>query len=332
MFNILINKIHEYQAKGIRFAVVQVIDKKAPSSSKVSDKAIVLENGQLIGWIGGGCVKGIVIHEALKVLQTNKYRRIRIAPSKTKNNSENLIHYTMSCYSEGAVEVLIEPFDSLPEIIVVGKSNIAMKLVEIAAVANFKVTVIAKDPATNQFPTADLIHPELDFKSLKNPQNAYIIIASQGDNDEEKIVKALETSINYVGLISSAKKAKKIRAFLATTQLSPKRIAELRSPVGIDINAKQASEVAISILADIIQHFRNTTPNSCCNTKTKTPQEEHSKAFSEEFYINPVCNVPVSKITPKHILEYGGKKVFFCCDGCKISFEKNPELYLPSKQ
>ena len=332
MFNTFINNIQKYQREGIRFAVVQVIDKKAPSSSKVCDKAIVLENGQLIGWIGGGCVKGIVIREALKVLQTNKHQRVRIAPDKKENNSENLINYTMSCYSEGEVEVLIEPFDSLPEIIVVGKSTIAMKLVEIAVAADFKVTVMAKEADINHFPTATSIHSKVNFDPIKKAKNTYIIIASQGENDEENVASALQTTIPYVGLISSNKKVKKIKTFLTKAKLSPQRINDLRSPVGIDINAKQPAEVAISILADIIRNYRKTPPMSCCQSSLKNQlHKEESKEFSKEYYINPVCNVPVSKKNPKHILEYQGEKVFFCCDGCKISFEKNPELYLPAK-
>ena len=209
----------------------------------------------------------------------------------------------------------------MPELIVVGKLKIAEKLMDLATVADFKVTLMAKS-----------IQSEVTFEGMKNLKNKYVVIASQGEADEENVFKALQTSIDYIGLISSAKKVKKIKTFLATTELSSDRINELRSPVGIDINAKQASEVAISILADIIQEYRKKPPQSCCDTPTgNCDKEENSKAFNEEFYINPVCNVPISKKSPKHILEYLGNKVFFCCDGCKLSFEKNPEQYLQSK-
>ena len=53
--------------------------------------------------------------------------------------------------------------------------------------------------------------------------------------------------------------------------------------------------------------------------------------FTEEYYINPVCGVPVSKKSPKHIIDYQGEKVYFCCDGCKVSFEKNPSQYIAEK-
>ena len=99
----------------------------------------------------------------------------------------------------------------------------------------------------------------------------------------------------------------------------------------MDINAKSASEVAISILADIIEDFRAETPKttSCCSSKTtETTKDKAALAFEEEYYINPVCNVPVSKKNPKHIVDYEGENVYFCCDGCKVSFEKNPVQYM----
>ena len=48
----------------------------------------------------------------------------------------------------------------------------------------------------------------------------------------------------------------------------------------------------------------------------------------EDLYINPVCKIPVQKSTAKHVLEHNGEKVYFCCDGCKVSFEKEPDLYM----
>jgi len=332
MFNELAIKIGEHLAKGSNFAIAQVVDRIAPSSGKVGDKAIILETGELIGWVGGGCVRGIVIKEAIDVIKSKRYRRVRISPEGGTRETTNYKEYVMSCQSKGTLEVLIEPIIPQPELLIVGKSNIARKLAQLSIAADFRVTVLANDVDPQMFPTAHQVLEEVDFRAFKSLANAYIIVTTQGDDDDLSVKKALQTEVQYVGFVASAKKAEDIRIYLAKEGISEERIAQLKSPVGLDINAKLASEVAISILAEVIDHFRNENKSeaSCCGSKTpeQTSAVEEQDKYSEEYYINPVCQVPVSKKNPKHVVEYQGEKVYFCCDGCKVSFDKNPSLYI----
>lgn len=336
MFSELAIKLQEYLEQGLNLAVAQVIDREAPCSSKVTDKAIILETGELVGWIGGGCVRGIVIKEALEVIKTKRYRKVRISPEGGESSTNNFKNYIMSCQSGGTVEVIIEPVFPLPEVIVVGKSNIARKLAILAASADFKVTAMARDADQHIFPLAAVVSDEVDFGGINNFNNTYIVVATQGEDDEENVFKALSTSAEYVGYVSSKKKSKQIKEYLEGKELSSKRIESLKSPVGFDINAKLAGEVAISILAEIINDFRTekTEDGACCGSSKEQKEQvkkaiESNDAFSEEYYINPVCGVPVSRKSPKHVIEYKGEAVYFCCDGCKISFEKNPSQYIP---
>lgn len=335
-------RMEEQLAKGSNFAVAQVIDRIAPTSGKVGDKALILETGELIGWIGGGCVRGIVIKEALDVIKTKRFRRIRISPEGGMRETPTFKEYVMSCQSRGTVEVLIEPVIPQPELIIIGKSNISRKLTALAHAADMRVTVMSKGADVQMFPEAHNILEHVDFEGFKNFANTYIIVTTQGEDDENSVLKAMHTSARFIGFVASKKKSEDIRAFLLSNGVSEARTADLRSPVGLDINAKLASEVAISILADIVDHFREgnlsktaVSQSSSSETRTKTraeaatrePTPEETK-FAEEYYINPVCNVPVSKTSPKHVLEYKGEKVYFCCDGCKVSFEKNPAQYI----
>ena len=335
MFSELAIKLQEYLEQGVNLAVAQVIDRSAPSSSKVTDKAIILESGELVGWIGGGCVRGIVIKEALDVIRTKRYRKVRISPEGGLSSGTHIKNYIMSCQSGGTVEVIIEPVFPLPELIVVGKSNIARKLAAIAATADFKVTAMSKDADKHMFPLASVVKDNVSFSDIKNFSNTYVVIATQGEDDEENVEKALATAAKYVGYVSSSKKSDLLKQYLTSKDVPNERIEILKSPVGIDINAKLAGEVAISILAEIVEDFRNEKPVSsdCCGSKTSEEEEQVqdqnvNEKFSEEYYINPVCGVPVSKKSPKHIVDYQGEKVYFCCDGCKVSFEKNPSQYI----
>ena len=256
MFNELALQIEKYLALGSDFAIAQVVDRIAPSSGKVGDKAIILETGELIGWVGGGCVRGIVIKEAIEVIKTKRYRRVRISPEGGTCETTNYKEYVMSCQSKGTLELLIEPVIPQPELIIVGKSNIARKLSQLAAAADFRVSVLANSIDAQMFPSAHLVSDQVEFGSFKNLNNTYIIITTQGEEDDLSVKKALQTSVTYVGFVASRKKAEDLKTALKSEGLPEERIAQLRSPVGLDINAKLASEVAISILAEIIGHFR----------------------------------------------------------------------------
>ncbi len=277
MFNEIALKIEKYMAKDNDFAIAQVIDRIAPSSGKVGDKAIILDTGELIGWIGGGCVRGIIINEALEVIKSKKFKKVRISPEGGTTENQNFKEYIMSCQSKGTVEILIEPVIVQPKLVIAGKSNIARNLLKLAIAADFKVVVVGNEIDSEMFPYASKIVDKLDFSQIEINKQTHIIVTTQGDRDKETVKKALKTEANYVGFVASKNKSEDIRNYLEEEGISIERINDLRSPVGFDINAKLASEVAISILAEIINNYRtdlNYIPaadkkqnKSCCDSK-----------------------------------------------------------------
>ena len=319
MYNDLIDQISKYMGQGEEFAVAHVIWREAPSSGKPGDKAIILKDGTIIGWIGGGCVKGIAVKEAREAIRENRSRLVRIDPDE--GNSEDSSHktYRMTCHSGGTMELFIEPITPNPQLIIVGKSNIARALSKLAIATNLRVHVLSNDVHKGMFPGVNNIHDRVDFSKINIDKNTFIVVSTQGEDDEESIRKALETNCNYVGFISSLRKSVKIKEYLEQTELSTNRINELKIPVGMDINAKLPEEIAISILAEIVQLFRD--PN-------RKEDQETDTAINDDTYINPVCRVAVSKKDAKHVLEYGAHTVYFCCDGCKVSFDTEPEKYI----
>ena len=293
MYNDLLYQISKYMGQGEEFAVAQVIWREAPSSGKPGDKAIILKDGTIIGWIGGGCVKGIAVKEAQEAIRENKSRLVRINPDEV-NGEEVCNHktYRMTCHSGGTMELFIEPITPNPQLIIVGKSNIARALSKLAIATNLRVHVLSNDVNKGMFPGVKNIYDRVDFSKINIDKNTFIVVATQGEDDEESIRKALETSCNYVGFISSLRKSVKIKEYLEQTELSANRINELKTPVGMDINAKLPEEIAISILAEIVQLFRD--PN-------RKLDQESDTAINDDTYINPVCRVAVSKKDAKHV-------------------------------
>jgi len=124
-----------------------------------------------------------------------------------------------------------------------------------------------------------------------------------------------------VSFVASRRKANAVFNNLRQRGISFDQLKRIKTPAGLDIGAKLPEEVAISIIAEVISFIRS---------EENVTQEEDGKsaAFNEDIYINPVCGVPVQKSTAKHVLEFEGESVYFCCDGCKVSFEKEPEKYM----
>ena len=309
------------------FALAQVVARIAPSSSKLGDKAIIKRNGKMTGWIGGGCVQGIVLKESIDAIQTGKSRLVKIG--KNLNNTqkqEGVMEYKMTCQSEGQVDIFIEPFLPQPHLVVIGKSEIAKALVKIGKALSFKVTGVADGANLQTFEQVDELITQIDLSRVKTSHYSFVVVASQGDQDEKSLEQALNKESSYIGFVSSSKKSKSITQYLLSAGYSEEAVQKIHAPAGIDINAKQPDEVAVSIMAEIIQVKNGLTP------KPVTADETGQKQADPVFYINPVCGVPVDINNPKHIIEYGEEKVYFCCDGCKIKFEKDPDKYIKARE
>jgi xanthine dehydrogenase accessory factor len=308
------------------FAVAQVVARIAPSSSKLGDKAIIKRNGKMVGWIGGGCVQGIVLKESIDAIQTGKSRLVKIGKYLMNNQKqEGVMEYKMTCQSEGQVEIFIEPFLPQPHLIVIGKSEIAKALVKIAKALAFKVTGVAQDANLQTFDKVDELITQLDLSKVQTSPYTFIVVATQGDQDEHALSQALNKESSYVGFVSSRKKSVSIAQYLSSAGFEEAAIQKIHSPAGVDINAKQPDEVAVSIMAEIIQVKNGITPTI---SKPDTEQQQPEPVF----YINPVCGVPVDMNNPKHVVMYGEEKVYFCCDGCKIKFEKDPDKYIKARE
>ena len=320
-------EVEKSQESGTPLAMAMVVRREAPTSSKQGDKALTAKDGTVTGWIGGGCTKGIIIKEALEAMNQGTPRLVRIAPNGGVNDQKGVKNYTMTCMSGGTVEVYIEPIMQKSTLLIFGRSHIAKALCSLAAASNYSVKVISDLAEGEMFPAATGVYSLDGFKeSVKS--NDFVVVCTQGEDDENSLKAALSYNTNYLGFVASRRKANGIYNTLRHMQVDNYQLARIKTPAGLDINAKTPEEVAISILAEIIQLKREGQEKATEN-KLKMPDPiAEDNVLQEDLYINPVCKIPIQKSTAKHILEYKNEKVYFCCDGCKISFEADPEKYM----
>jgi xanthine dehydrogenase accessory factor len=319
-----LEKIQELEKKMEPYALAVVVRKEAPSSGKLGDKAVINKFGEIFGWVGGGCVKAIMIKESEDAMKTGKARLIRIGEPGTEKKSGEVMEYKMTCQSEGTVEVFIEPILPAPHLVVMGKSAIAKALVKIGKAAGYRVTAVAQDARPDSFEKVDELITELKLDRVKTTTATSIVVVTQGEQDEIALEQAIKKPANYLGFVASQKKKSAVFSSLLDIGMDKDAISKIKSPAGIDINAKKPEEVAISILAEIILEQQK-NPTGLSFTAFDENRQEAGKT---KFYINPVCGVPIDIENPKHIVDYKGEKVYFCCDGCWVKFNQEPEKYM----
>jgi xanthine dehydrogenase accessory factor len=314
----------EFTKKNEPFAIAIVVRRDSPSSGKTGDKAVINKYGEMTGWVGGGCVNAILIKEAEDAMRTGKARLVKIGKSLIAQKQEGVMEYKMTCQSEGTVEVFIEPVLPLPHLLVMGKTAIAKALVKMAKLAGYRVTAVAVDAKPTTFDQVDELITQINLEKVQTNAATFIVVATQGEQDEASLEQALKKEYAYIGFVASQKKKEAVFEYLKGVGIDEKKITTIHSPAGIDINAKKPEEVSISILAEIVQ-IQNTHPSPQVFTHFA---ETRAEAGKPKFYINPVCGVPVDVSSPKHIIEYKNEKVYFCCDGCKVKFEAEPDKYI----
>ena len=303
--------------RGESFVVATVVRALAPTSGKPGDKAIVKADGTIWGWIGGGCAQPVVIKEALKALAEGHPRLVRISPSPD-STEEGIVDYTMTCHSGGSLDIYIEPILPRTQIVVLGRSPIARSLLQVAAAMDYSVSVVTSAEHDPDFPGAQRI---ADASEAKLAANAYIVVATQGEDDEAALEQALRTEASYVAFVASRTKAEKVLEYLRRQGIPEERLSRVRAPAGLALGAKTPGEVAVSILAQIVQEeSKRSKPTG----KVRPPQLAVLNTIAKD----PVCGMSVDAAKAKYQSEYGGNKIYFCCAGCKQAFDIAPQKYI----
>jgi xanthine dehydrogenase accessory factor len=311
----------ELLAKGEAFAVATVVRCQPPTSGKPGDKAIIYADGKLAGWIGGGCAQPVVIREALKALADGKPRLVRISPA-ADGAEEGVVDYTMTCHSGGALDIYIEPIQPGPHIVILGRSPVANTLARMGRAAGYAVSVVTPDATTEDLADVEVIHArDFDLGAIKITPQTYVVVSTQGESDEEALEKAAESGAAYVAFVASKTKAGKVLDFLRDKGVAEEKLAQVRAPAGLDLGAATPEEIAVSILAEIVQERRAKMPSASLKPAGHLPVLAAVEAK------DPVCGMLVDSAKARYKSEYRDSWVYFCCASCKQKFDREPSRY-----
>jgi xanthine dehydrogenase accessory factor len=323
MFDRFLNKAAELLAKGETFVTASVVRFQAPISGKPGDKAIIFADGKMWGWIGGGCAQPVVIKEALKALADGKPRLVRISP--TAAPEDGIVDYTMTCHSGGTLDIYIEPVLPKPHILIFGRSPLAQTLARLGKTVGYRISVVASGADQEQFPDVDLLRADSNLGELKIGRETFIVVSTQGEGDEEALEQAARTNAAYVAFVASKVKAQKVFEYLRKAGVPSERVSQIRAPAGLDIHASTPEEIAVSILAEIIQ-LRSNRAKPVAESKKSALPVLNLPVLNNEAR-DPVCGMLVNVSGAKYKSEHNRSEVYFCCAGCKQAFDRQPEKY-----
>ena len=247
------NKILEIETSGQRAALCTVINTKGSTPRKEGAKMLVLKNGKIYGTIGGGSLEKEVISNALEVI--NKKKPAIFAHA--------LVHDHGMCCG-GTVQIFIEPVLSKKQLYIFGAGHIGKALSGFAQQLDFGVSLVdEREDAFDEWdhPAVKMINKNHNraYEELKFDENTFIVVVTHDHAyDREIVAYCAKKPYAYLGMIGSHRKveiAKK--TFLAGNILTEKEMNNIDWPMGIEIAVDTPGEIAISILAKMID-VRNT--------------------------------------------------------------------------
>lgn len=328
MFDELLRKANELLHRGEAFALAVVVRREAPISGRPGDKAIIQADGKIAGWIGGGCTQPVVIKEAQNAIKDGRPRFVRVTPSSSTDHQEGIVEYNMTCHSGGTIDVYIEPVLPQTHLIILGKSPVAQTLARLGRVLHYRVSVFAPHAEPHLFPEVEALHDTLDLSGQMIAPQTFVVVSTQGQDDEEALQSALKIKSSYLAFVASRKKAEAVFEFLKSKGVSETQLKAIKVPAGLDIKAHLPEEIAVSILAEIIRMRNSSAPPPVASAPEAQTPRPLKVIPAEAVAIDPICGMSVDIATAKHRSEFQGQAYYFCCAGCKERFDKQPEKYL----
>ncbi|MEW6235150.1 MAG: XdhC/CoxI family protein [Candidatus Omnitrophota bacterium] len=257
----IFGKIQEIVSEGRPAALATIVECRGSTPRKPGARMIVYPNGTIDGTIGGGALEKQAIEEALQVLAEGAPKLIRIVLHDDVPGSGVGI-------CGGEASVFLERIGSAPRLLIFGAGHVGRMLARMAEEFDFTIAVFDD---RREFADPALFSPRVKvhcapfgqaIELLKPTPEDYIVIMTYGhEHDGQLLRDALKTPAKYVGMIGSRKKCLKIKEDLVKEGFTPQQIERAAAPIGLPIGAHTPAEIAVSILAQLIQVANGLSPD-----------------------------------------------------------------------
>jgi xanthine dehydrogenase accessory factor len=288
----LAERAAELRAARVPYVHARVVLAEAPTSAKPGAEALVLPDGTIEGFVGGTCAESTVRAQGLALLDSGESLLLRITPTPEPDQTGKLVVHN-PCLSGGTLEIFLEPVMPAPAIVVAGTAPVADALRSLAVQLGWRVA---------------------DDGGLASA--SALVVASHGRDEEAALQAGIDNDVAYIGLVASRKRAE---AVIGTLRLSADDASRIHSPAGLDIGARTAPEIALSIMSEIV---------SLRPRPSGRPVAESEPVSGTA--IDPVCGMTVATVESSLHLDHDGTRVWFCGSGCLRAFASDPSAYTVS--
>ena len=321
----VLEEASELARRGQSFALATVVWRQDPSSSQQGSRAIITANGELHGWIGGACAEPVVVREARRVIADGTPRLLLLGTPGQFGAAvpDGMTVVPISCQSEGALEVYIEPVVPAPQLVIVGRAPMAHTLADLARALDWRTKVVAAQ----------------DFSAADADERSMVIVATQGHGDEEAVEQAVAAHPAYLGLVGSRRRGAAVLGYLADRGVASEELDRVHVPAGLDLGHTTHQEIAVAILAELVQlrasgALAGAPPAAAPATGTTraapaggTQAAADPAEATDAEATDPVCGMTVPATPASRPLIHDGVTYYFCCSGCRQQFEKDPAAY-----
>jgi xanthine dehydrogenase accessory factor len=272
-----------------------------PTSAHAGDVALITSDGNIEGFVGGICAEHSVRLFAWTAMKSGEPILLRILPTeeevadKQDANEDGAVTVLNSCLSGGAIEIFLEPTLPTPRVNIVGSKPIAAAIEQLGPQFDLDIAAVGDNPAE--------IH-EGDLA---------MIVAAHGKGELEALRAGLEAELPYVGLVASPKRGQAIVEELREGGLSDEMLSRIECPAGLDIKAKTPPEVALSIIARLIE----TRHGGAYAPPLRSPSAEPEARFATD----PICGMTVAMAPGTPQLEHDGETIYYCREACKTEYQ-----------
>jgi xanthine dehydrogenase accessory factor len=302
----VLQRASELSQRGQEFALATVVWRQGPSSGQLGSRAIVMPDGELFGWIGGACAEPVVVREAQRVIREREAQLLLLGtPDQFGAVPDGMTVVPIACQSEGALQVYIEPVLPTVALLVVGRSPMAHTLADLATAIGWRAEV--RDAA--------------DLEAGAIGPGTVVVVATQGHGDEEAVELAVAADPVFVGLVASRRRGAALLGYLADRGVPRDRLDRVHVPVGLDLGHTAHREIAVAILAQLVQL-------RAAGTLTGGPTAETAARPEPATATDPVCGMTVTAGASGRPLVHDGTTYFFCSAGCRDRFAAAPQTYL----